>query len=206
MSDHIMPRLVSADALPAIFGSKDHSWLERLSTEAPGRVASLNQWFEEYYEGRRDNEDDFDPATRLDFSAALTDILNGHLTTDHYEVYLSTWELLCDSLGERLDEHWAYRSEWVEPFDELLKSHGLRLQILELAYSSQPPFPLPRNPDLGMSVGYWPAADLDHARAVLARNPLHSDDPEFQDTIDSIVRWLELAARVPSGMIVGFCY
>ena len=96
--------------------------------------------------------------------------------------------------------------DWVEPFDELLKSLGLSIQLIDLSYSSPPPFPLPPNPDTGMAVGHWSSAAIAGARARLDTITTEPGDADQRDTLKSIRNWLRAAANIPEPMIVGFCY
>lgn len=70
----------------------------------------------------------------------------------------------------------------------------------------KPPFPLPPNPDTGMSVGYWPADAISRSRLLLARTDLRPEDHEQAETMDALRRWFEAAGEVKNPLIVGFCY
>lgn len=207
--------LVSADEINPVFGSKDRGLVDAITTGMPLRVRSLDEWAARDYDGQRDEdeeEDEEDDAgdeeERLTIEQALGQIVDGRLTTSHFGVYASAWELVCAHLGESLPEQWAVRRGWVEPFDEWLERAGLPIRISDLVDSPEPPFPLPENPYLGMTVGHWTPAAIAQTRLLLGTTAAAArpEDASDADTLDAIKRWLASAEQVPKAMIVGFCY
>src|SRR4051812_44321664 len=141
MSDALNLYLVSADEVGRVFGSKDGEWVGEILAAMPNRVDSLNEWAAGYYDNQHDEEadDGAEEEERLTIEQALGQIVDGNLTTSHFNVYLSAWELVCSYLGRRLPEHWAVRHQWIEPVDEWLRRVGLPVRVSELVDSSTPP-------------------------------------------------------------------
>lgn len=205
MSDCLMPYLVPADDIRSVFGSNDRELVRDMIAEFPTRIRSLEEWAAGYYEDQSDERE----VERLTVAQAVENIVRGDLGDSdplHYNLYLGVWELVCSYLGRRLPEHWSVRWSWIEPFDQWLGRAGLPVRVGDLIYSTPPPFPLPKNPDTGMSVGHWPAEDISRSRLLLARADLRPEDDEQADTVDALRRWFEAACEVRNPMIVGFCY
>lgn len=204
MSDRLHLYLLSADELGRVFGSKDRELVGEILAAMPNRVASLDEWAADYYDGLYDEDDPQE--ARLTVEQALGEIVDGRLTTGHFNLYLGAWESACSLIGERLPEHWAVRQEWIEPVDAWLKWAGLPVRVAELADSQEPPFPLPENPCIGMTVGHWLAVAIAESRRLLATDWADAPPADGADVLDAIRRWLAAAEKVPDAMIVGFCY
>jgi hypothetical protein len=185
--------LVPGKKLAAIPGSGDQRQLEHVLNKMASSLAS-------YDEQMVDVSDPND----LTHGQALREIFEGHFSKPRlYSRYGWALEILCDFLGERLDNgpFCPCDDDWYEQLDEVLEEAGVPIRFLYL--TGNPPIPLPSQNDWP-EVGHWTNLEIRQAAPLLVGRLLQVEDEEVGEALEAMQGWLGQAAKVRGSILVGF--